>query len=118
MSGGTRRQAEGPGQAFSCMFELTTHVEDGETEIEVSGTRDVAIVVRSASGERVYLPPEGFRESVEESPYRSSYGRGDVTETPYRGTDSSTRGVVTTPDGFLVYHAEPVTEIDVYRDGE
>lgn len=106
------------GPVFSSMVEITTRIEDDETEIEVSGTRDVAIVVRSASGERIYLPPEGFRESVEESPYRSSYARGDVAETPYRGTDSSTRGVVTTPDGFLVYHAEPVTEIDVYRDGE
>ncbi len=100
--------------------DIDTHVGDERTVIDVVGTRDVAVVVRSASGERIYLPPEGFEEPVEASPYRSpyqsSYARSDEEESPYREAPESTRGVITTADGFRIHHAESPTEIDVYRE--
>lgn len=39
-------------------------------------------------------------------------------ESPYGGGGETTRGVIETADGFRVTHPEPVTEFDVYRDGE
>lgn len=101
-------------------IDIDTRLTDGRTVIDVTGTRDLAIVVRSPAGERVYLPPEGFDEPVEPTPYRSpyqsSYARSDDTESPYRETPESTRGVIETGDGFRVLHDEPATEIDVYRN--
>ena len=101
-------------------IDINTRLTEDRTVIDVTGSRDVAIVVRSPAGERVFLPPEGFEEPVDATPYRSpyqsSYGRGDDDESPYRETAASTRGVIETPSGFRVLHDEPVTEIDVYRD--
>ncbi|GAB7091515.1 hypothetical protein JCM18237_17860 [Halorubrum luteum] len=101
--------------------DIDTRVTDDRTVIDVSGTRDIAVVVRSESGERVFLPPESFDEPVEPSPYRSpyqsSYARSEATDSPYRETPESTRGVIETADGFRILHDESATEIDVYRDG-
>ncbi|WP_418282189.1 DUF7510 family protein [Halorubrum sp. DTA98] len=100
--------------------DIDTHVTDDRTVIDVNGTRDVAIVARSAAGERVFLPPEGFDEDLEpstyRSPYQSAYSRSDDTESPYREAPESTRGVIETAEGFRVLYDEPVTEIDVYRE--
>jgi len=52
---------------------VDTRITDDRTVIDVTGSRDVAVVVRSADGERVYLPPQGFDEPVSESPYTSPY---------------------------------------------
>jgi len=104
---------------------IDTRVVADRTTIEVQGTRDVAVVVRSADGERIYLPPEDFDEPVEDSPYASPYTspyQGATAReddgTPYRGAVESTRGVMETAAGFRVRHPEPATEIDVYRPGE
>jgi hypothetical protein len=53
---------------------FTVEVVDGETLIEMTGDRDTAVVVRSASGERIYLPPEDFERPPEtsDSPYQSA----------------------------------------------
>lgn len=104
--------------------EIRTRVNRDETRIEVTGSRDVAIVVRSPGGERIYLPPEdrelpseSQRSSTYTSPYQSSYARGEASEdSPYREAATTTRGVITTPTGFRIHHGEPITEIAVYRD--
>jgi len=99
-------------------IDIDARVTDDRTVIDVSGTRDVAVVVRSAGGERIYLPPEGFDEPVPESPYTSPYQGGsgiDGEESPYGGTSGSTRGVVETVDGFRITHPEAATEFDVFR---
>ena len=100
--------------------DIDTHVTNDRTVIDVNGTRDIAVVVRSESGERVFLPPESFDEPVEaspySSPYQSSYARSDETESPYREAPENTRGVIETADGFRILYDESVTEIDVYRD--
>ncbi|MFB6131036.1 MAG: hypothetical protein ABEJ28_09475 [Salinigranum sp.] len=53
--------------------EFTVTIRDGETVIEMVGDRDAAVVVRSASGERIYLPPEDFERPAGggDSPYQS-----------------------------------------------
>ena len=100
---------------------IDARVTEERTVIDVTGTRDVAVVVRSESGERIYLPPEGFDEPVSGSPYTSPYQGGsgiDGEESPYGGETSSTRGVIETAEGFRVSHPETATESDVYRSEE
>ncbi|KDS90934.1 hypothetical protein FK85_08170 [Halorubrum saccharovorum] len=100
---------------------IDTRVTGERTVIDVTGTRDVAVVVRSASGERIYLPPESFDEPVSDSPYSSPYQGGsgiDGEESPYGGGSGSTRGVTETADGFRITHPETATEFDVYRGDE
>jgi len=101
------------------MDEVTVdaRVTEERTLIDVTGTRDVAVVVRSESGERIYLPPSDFDEPMSESPYTSPYrGAGDESEeSPYRGGSGSTRGVVETADGFRITHPEPATAFDAFR---
>ncbi|WP_137197047.1 DUF7510 family protein [Halalkalirubrum salinum] len=124
--------------------EYTTSIENGRTEIRVSGETDVAFVIRSESGERIYLPPEEANTPVprdrqtpydgagtsydRQNPYQpdeSSYQRGDSAYqrgegTSYQSADSqtSTRGVIRTRRGFRIVHPEPATEITVVRDGD
>ena len=100
-------------------IEIDARVTEERTVIDVTGTRDVAVVVRSNNGERIYLPPEGFDDPVSGSPYTSPYqgaGAGGE-ESPYGGTSGSTRGVIETGDGFRITHPEAATEFDVYRGG-
>ena len=40
-------------------------IGNGRTEIRVTGDRDTAVIVRSASGEKIYLPPEDFDRDPE-----------------------------------------------------
>ena len=102
---------------------IDTRVTETRTVIDVNGTRDMAVIVRSESGERIYLPPESFDEPLDDSPYASPYtspyGGDDPRDgdgTPYRGAVETTRGVIETADGFRIRHPEPVTQIDVYRE--
>jgi len=78
---------------------LTTEIEADRTLVVVEGARDAAVVVNSASGERVYLPPETATtepdsEAVthDDSPYE-----GIPTESPYEGipTESPYEGIPT-----------------------
>jgi hypothetical protein len=95
-------------------------IADGRTEIRVSGDRDTAVVVRSAAGEHIYLPPEDFDrppESGRQTPYESPYDPGSgVGDTPYRssGTPPS-RGQEPTADGYRIVHPEPVTDVRFLR---
>jgi hypothetical protein len=106
---------------------------DGDgTVIEVTGTREAALVVHSASGEEIYLPPENFEDepdggasatSPDEggSPADSPYEAADDVS-PYGGSDAEGRGsgarpvgVEPTPEGFRVVHPEPVRDVRVLR---
>lgn len=115
-------------------------VADGETLVRVSGTRDVAVIVRSPSGEEVYLPPEEFDEEPGDGPsHDSHYQSGSPDQSPYEGAapddspyaaaegnsgqgrhdaegiDTGQRpvGVETTASGFHVYHPEPATDMRI-----
>lgn len=91
MAPSTDERAVTDGGADSVTFSVT--IENGETAITMRGDRDTAVIVRSASGERIYLPPEDFdRETAAErsadtdaldSPYR-----GISTDSPYQSTGS------------------------------
>ncbi|MCL9815154.1 DUF7510 family protein [Natranaeroarchaeum aerophilus] len=106
-------------------FEM--EIDDGQTEIIVTGDRDTAVIVRSDGGEHIYLPPEDFeREPERETPYQSQPRSGQQSsyepasggaESPYRsGVDiSSVVGMQSTSDGYVIVHPEPVTDIRFLR---
>jgi hypothetical protein len=110
--------ADADGGADAVDFDM--HIADGRTEIRVSGDRDTAVIVRSASGEHIYLPPEDFDRAPEtgrrtpyESPYESGSGGGD---TPYRSAGSTpATGLEPTADGYRIVHPEPVTDVRFLR---
>lgn len=96
---------------------VTVHMEiaDEQTKIRVTGDRDTALVVQSASGETIYLPPEDFdRPASAASPYDAG---GGTQATPYASSPSAdaTTGVTPTADGYLVVHPEPVTDLRFLR---
>ncbi len=111
---------------------FTMTVREDETELVVEGTRDAAVVVRSASGEQIYLPPENFsRSRSDDSPYQSARddspyqsARDDSPyqsardDSPYqsaRGGGSKRVGMTPTADGFRIVHPEPVTDARILR---
>lgn len=113
--------------------EYTTRIENGETIIDVTGETEVAFILQSAGGERIYFPPEEMDEKPAadpDSPYQPSdspyeadspYQPADA-ENPYQPSEDdaevSTRGVTETRTGFKINHPEPATEITVVRKGE
>lgn len=100
--------------------DLDMSIRNGRTEIRVSGDRDTAVIVRSASGEKIYLPPEDFErppergQSVYDSPYQPRSGASD---SPYQSAPStaSVTGLEPTADGFVIVHPEPVTDMRFLR---
>jgi len=123
-------------------FEVT--ITDGETVIEITGDRDAAVVVESAGGERIYLPPEDFerpsgpesdspyRAARDDSPYQSAgetspYRSADGSDSPYQAADRSDspyrsaqvqapeEGLRPTRDGFVIRHPEPATDVRLLR---
>jgi hypothetical protein len=116
MSETSDRDGGGTGGTVS----LDMDIRNGRTEIRVSGDRDTAIIVRSASGEKIYLPPEDFerkpesRPSAYDSPYQASRGSGD---SPYQASRSvsSVTGMEPTADGYVIVHPEPVTDVRFIR---
>lgn len=118
--------------------EYTTHIEDGNTIIDVAGETEVAVVIQSEGGERIYFPPEDIDEEKPavntEGPYEGvddPYDSPYDADSPYRPAESdspyqpdekdeqvSTRGVTETRTGFTITHPEPATEITVVRRGE
>ncbi|SHH20056.1 DUF7510 family protein [Halobaculum gomorrense] len=70
---------------------VDVEIADGRTVITVTGDRDAAVVVESASGERVYLPPEDFDRppESEDGPRQGAYGTGPgPSDSPYQSTAS------------------------------
>ncbi len=109
--------------------EYSTRITDGRTIIDVTGESQIAVVIQSASGERIYFPPEDMDDKSREdrdspyqsrdSPYQSDspYQPSDA-DSPYQPSDDpevSTRGVVETRTGFRITHPEPAAEITVFR---
>ena len=106
---------DGAAQAVEFSMEIT----DERTEIRVAGDRDTAVIVRSNSGEKIYLPPEDFDRPPEtqtayDSPYQT---RSGAQESPYQtGRDPSTvTGMEPTANGYLIVHPEPVTDTRFLR---
>jgi len=106
---------DGPAEAVSFSMEIT----NGRTEIRVSGDRDTAVILRSESGEKIYLPPEDFDRPPEtqtayDSPYQT---RSGAQESPYQtGRDPATvTGMEPTANGYLIVHPEPVTDTRFLR---
>jgi hypothetical protein len=121
--------------------EFTVEIVDGETLIEMTGDRDTAVVVRSESGERIYLPPEDFQRppQTSDSPYQSARtdspyqsARDDSpyqsarTDSPYQSARDDSpyqsarqqfpdEGLRSTRDGYAIRHPEPVTDVRVLR---
>ncbi len=112
--------APGEDQSRVDAVDFDMEVDDERTRIRVSGDRDTAVIVRSASGERIYLPPEDFdrppenRKTAYDSPYESGSGSRD---SPYQtSTDaSSVTGLEPTAAGYLIVHPEPVTDVRFLR---
>lgn len=110
---------------------LEVRIEDDHTDIVLEGDRDAAVVVQSASGERIYLPPEGFDAPVDaDSPYQSAAPASPYQRTtgdsPYQSaTDDSPyqsarqrmpeEGLRATATGFRIRHPEPVTDVRLLR---
>lgn len=113
----------------------TTRIKDGQTIIDVAGETEVAFIIQSAGGERIYFPPEEMDDEKpavdDEGPYQ---GVDDHSESPYEADspyrpaegDSpyqpseddeqvSTRGVTETRTGFEIVHPEPAHEVTVVR---
>lgn len=122
--------------------DLTVEMDIGEAEtlIRVSGTRDAAVIVYSASGEEIYLPPDDFDAppgTEGTSPYdpapggRSPYEGAVPDDSPYEAAGEGSRpaggdaeghggsrqpvGVESTPEGFRIRHPEPVTDVRLLR---
>jgi len=105
----------------------TTRIEDGKTVIDVTGKHDIAVVIQSAGGERIYFPPEDMSEPAEQdSPYQSDSpyqadspyqpAEGDSPYEPADDPEVSTRGVTETRTGFRITHPEPAAEITVFSE--
>lgn len=111
-------------------FTYTTRIENGKTIIEIAGKHDVAFVINSESGERIYFPPEDMSEKSEDdrdspyqsrdSPYQSDSpyqpAQGDSPYEPAEDPEVSTRGVTETRTGFRITHPEPASEITLFRE--
>jgi len=115
-------------------FAYTTRIEGGKTIIEITGKHDVAFVINSESGERIYFPPEDMSTKADDrdSPYQSedspyqSHDSPYQADSPYQSVDSpyqpaeeleeSTRGVTETRSGFRITHPEPAASITVFRE--
>ena len=86
-------QADGgsPDDAADVAFSVA--IENGETIVTMRGDRDTAVIVRSAMGERIYLPPEDFERDPQSDAGapdgRSNPYRGAESSSPYRGAESS-----------------------------
>jgi hypothetical protein len=104
--------------------EFTMEIADGETLIEMTGDRDTAVIVRSESGERIYLPPEDFQRPPEtsDSPYQSArsdspYQSAAQSDSPYQSARQQfpEEGLRSTRDGYAIRHPEPATDVRVLR---
>ena len=123
---------------------VETTVTAEQTVVEYDGSDAAAVVVRSVSGERIYLPlveedeDDGEEqitpysgENPGESPYSGAGTEGDTTSgggdtttpysggspgtTPYGGDEGPEPGIHATADGFRVVHPEPATDVRVLR---
>ena len=104
-------------------------VRNGRTILTITGKRDVAVMVESRSGERIYLPPEDAVGKADSDfsggPYQPGLsGRDDEdesdddprqTETPYDRTGGLGMGQSGRIPGSRIVHPEPATDIRLLR---
>jgi hypothetical protein len=107
---------DGPAETVT----VSTEITDDRTVVRVSGDRDAAVVVRSASGEQIYLPPEDFDrppETGRQTPYESPYEASRGGQSPYASSrdPQGSPGLEPTAEGFRIVHPEPVTEFRLLR---
>ena len=101
--------------------DIDVEITDERTVVTVAGDRDAAVVVRSASGEQIYLPPEDFDRPAGESqgsPYDSPYqsAGGGAYDSPYQSaSEAAAVGIQPTMDGFRIVHPEPITDFRILR---
>lgn len=104
------------GSADPVTFKM--EIEDGKTSIRVSGDRDSAVVVRSGSGEKIYLPPEELDRQAAATSYESPYeSRSGAQESPYQSSPdpAGISGLEPRGDGYLIVHPEPVEDVRFLR---
>lgn len=101
---------------------VRTEIAGGRTIVTLTGERDAALLVRSASGERIYLPPEEdlteYTDTAYDSPYDGAAERGtpDSYASSYgRENPPAGEGMALTEDGYRVVHPEPVTDLRLLR---
>lgn len=104
-------------------FEAT--VKNGRTIVTITGDRNVAVVIRSRRGERIYLPPEdvvGDTGEVVVSPYQASAPPDEddeqdeeTFETPYDHSGERATGRRRRPEGSRIVHPEPATDVRLLR---
>jgi hypothetical protein len=105
-------------------------IRNGRTILTITGERDVAVIVQSRSGERIYLPPEdviGQEDSdFSGGPYQPGLGRTDddvedseeeskQTATPYDRSGGLGMGKSGQIPGSRIVHPEPATEVRLLR---
>lgn len=118
--------------------DVDVEIDEERTLVTVTGEREAALIVESESGERIYLPPEDFRQGAgeaDQTPYDSPYDGAVPTDSPYEeahGDESPYQragdgpygsgapreqpiGVQSTPEGFRVLHPEPVSDVRLLR---
>lgn len=104
-------------------FEAT--IRDGHTILTITGQRDVAVIVQSRSGERIYLPPEDTVGTAEREfaggPYQpgvggeTDTGESSDSETPYDRAGGLGMGESGRLSGSRIVHPEPATDIRLLR---
>jgi hypothetical protein len=110
---------------------IEIEMRDDRTLLTIEGRRDASVIVRSAEGERIYLPPEDFdRKSGRTTAYSTTpYSTAtesnddDTVTSPYSTSVGETNtedpeeryGRKTTPSGIRIVHPEPVTDVRVVR---
>lgn len=107
----------GGGEPANRPLEFDVDIEMDRTVVTVTGDREAAVVVSSASGERIYLPPEAetgdgsdpYRPGAGDSPYEADR----ESQTPYGSSPRSDPdvGMNPTADGFRILHPEPVDDV-------
>jgi len=109
---------------------VEVEIRDDRSILTIEGRRDVSVVVRSESGERIYLPPENFEtEPTTTTPYSTTpYSPSPEDDeddgpetTPYStSVDANVEvqerveyGRESLPQGIRIVHPEPATDVRV-----
>jgi len=104
-------------------------IRNGQTILTITGKRDVAVIVQSRSGERIYLPPEdavgGADSDFSGGPYQPGLSGPDddeendddsrQTQTPYDRTGGLGMGRSGQIPGSRIVHPEPATDVRLLR---
>lgn len=100
--------------------EFDVDVRKDRTILTITGQRDSAVVVRSESGERIYLPPEDSvgSSAQDDSVYQraaeddSSYQEGKDDSVYQRADDEDgSYGRQSITSGIRIIHPEPVDDV-------